>query len=277
MGIFVIAAFVILLGSLGLWRGLDILADKQERARLLDFQPQTPALFDPAMVATLPEPAKRYFTFSIAAGTPLYTVADLAMTGQFSLGTKDAPAYMAMAATQTLAAPHGFVWRMSASNGLMRVSGSDSGKWTRFWLMGLAPVARTGGTRDHARAAFGRFTAEAVFWTPAALLPGPGIAWTAVDASTAQVTISNGERVQEVDLTVDAQGRPVTVYFQRWTKANADKVYRLQPFGGYLSKYRTFAGFTVPTHVKAGNQFGTDAYFPFFIADVSDVQFPAAG
>ena len=277
MSVFLIAGFVILLGSLGLWRGIDIRADRAERARLLAYQPNAPALFDPAMVADLPDPARRYFTFSIAAGTPLNTVADLAMTGQFSLGRKDAPAYMAMAATQTLAAPHGFIWRMSASNGLMRVSGSDSGKWTRFWLMGLAPVARTGGTRDHARAAFGRFAAEAVFWTPAALLPGPGIAWTAVDASTAQVTISNGERVQEVDLTVDAQGRPETIYFQRWTNANADKVYRLQPFGGYLSKYRTFAGFTVPTHVEAGNQFGTDAYFPFFIADVSDVQFPAAG
>jgi hypothetical protein len=89
------------LGSLGLWRGLDIRADRVERTRLPDFQPHAPALFDPAMVADLPEPARRYFTFSIAAGTPLYTVADLAMTGQFSLGTKDLPNYMDMTATQT--------------------------------------------------------------------------------------------------------------------------------------------------------------------------------
>lgn len=130
-------------------------------------------------------------------------------------------------------------------------------------------------TRDHARAAFGRFAAEAVFWTPAAPLPGPGITWTAVDASTTRMTISDGELVQSVDMTVDAQGRPVTVQFQRWSNANEDKTYRLQPFGGQLSDYRIFAGITVPSHVKAGNHFGTDAYFPFFIADVSDVRLPA--
>jgi hypothetical protein len=276
MSVFLTMVCVILLGSLGLWRGLDIRADQVERARLLDFQPHAPALFDPAMVADLPDAARRYFSFSIATGTPLYTVADLAMTGQFSLGTKDAPNYLEMTATQTLAAPHGFIWRMSATRGLMHVSGSDSGKWTRFWLMGLAPVARIGGTRDHTRAAFGRFAAEAVFWTPAALLPGPGITWAAVDASTARVTISDGDLMQAVDMTVDAQGRPVTVQFQRWSNANADKTYRLQPFGGQLSDYRTFAGFTVPSHVEAGNHFGTDAYFQFFIADISGVRFPAS-
>jgi len=274
MSVFLTVGCVILLGSLGLWRGFDIRADRIERARLLAYQPLSPALFDPAMVADLPEPAQRYFRFSIAAGTPLYTVADLAMTGQFSLGTKDAPNYMDMTATQILAAPHGFIWRMKASKGLMRVSGSDSGKWTRFWLLGLAPVARMGGTNDHARAAFGRFASEAVFWTPAALLPGPGVTWTAVDAMTARVTVSDGEMVQEVDITVDVQGRPVTVEFQRWSNANADKTYRLQPFGGYLSNFQTFAGFTLPTHVAAGNHFGTGAYFPFFVADVSDVRFP---
>ncbi len=143
---------IVLLGSLGLWRGLDIRADMDERPRLLAFQPTTPALFDPAMVADLPDATRRYFTFSIAAGTPLYTVADLTMTGQFSLGTKAAPNYMDMTATQALATPHGFIWRMKASNGLMRVSGSDSGHWTLFWLMGLAPVARMGGATVITRA-----------------------------------------------------------------------------------------------------------------------------
>jgi hypothetical protein len=36
------------------------------------------------------------------------------------------------------------------------------------------------------------------------------------------------------------------------------------------------AGFTVPTHVEAGDHFGTDSYFPFFIADVLDLQYPGA-
>jgi hypothetical protein len=147
--------------------------------------------------------------------------------------------------------------------------------WTRFWLTGLAPLARMGGTRDHTRAAFRRFAAEAVFWTPRRPSGRPRISWTAVDATTARVTVSHGDLVQAVDLTVEVQGRPVTVQFQRWSNANADKTYRLQPYGGQLSEYRTFAGVTVATRVEAGNHFGTAAYFPFFIADVSDVRFSA--
>ena len=147
---------VVAVCALGLWRWSDTRADIAESARLLTFQPKAPALFDPAIVADLPDPAQRYFTFSIGPETQLYTVADLTMAGQFSLRTKDTLNYMDMVATQTLAAPHGFVWKMAASSGVLRVSGSDSGKWTRFWLMGLAPVARFGGTPDHSRSAFGR-------------------------------------------------------------------------------------------------------------------------
>lgn len=87
---------------------------------------------------------------------------------------------MAMTAHPALAAPGGFVWSMSAKNGLMPVSGSDAAadgeSWTRFWLMNLIPVARISGTDDHRRSAFGRYVAEAAFWTPAALLPVP--AWS---------------------------------------------------------------------------------------------------
>ena len=108
------------------------------------------------------------------------------MTGRFSLGDKDKPGYMAIAAEQTLAAPHGFVWSMRAGRGAMRVSGSDSGRWTRFWAMGLVPVARIRGDRDHARSTFGRYVAEAVFWMPAALLPGPEVAWNAIGDDTAR-------------------------------------------------------------------------------------------
>lgn len=73
-----------------------------------------------------------------------------------------------------LAAPHGFVWMLRIP-GAVSLSGSDTGKWTHFRLFGLIPVARLGSDANHARAAFGRYVAEALFWTPAALLPGPGI------------------------------------------------------------------------------------------------------
>jgi hypothetical protein len=262
------------LAALWLWRLADHRADRAEWARLAALQPQDPARFDPAMVAALPEPARRFFAFAIEPGAPLYTVAELDMTGRFSLGTKQAPAYLPMTARQILAAPQGFLWTMSAADGLMRVSGSDSGSWTRFWLLGLGPVARSGGTADHARSAFGRYVAEAVFWTPAALLPGPGVRWEPVDDDTARVTVTHGGMEQPVDLTVDVEGRPLQVALPRWTDANPDRQFRLQPFGGVLSEYRRFGGYRLPTHVEAGNFFGTDDWFPFFIADIADIRFP---
>lgn len=64
-----------------------------------------------------------------------------------------------------------------------------------------------------------------------------------------------------------------TTPVQRWSNANPEKQHRLQPFGGYLSEFRTFDGFRLPTHVEAGNHFETDQYFPFFVADVTSVEF----
>lgn len=260
--------------ALNIWRQVDHRADWAEMDRLLAMQPSAPSQFTADMVTGLPEPARRYFTFAITEGTPLFTVAQIEMQGQFSLGNKDAPNYLDMEASQVLAAPTGFVWKMSGESGVMRMSGSDGGRWTRFWLAGLAPVARLGGSADHTRSAFGRYVAEAAFWTPTALLPGQDVTWEAIDDNTARYTMMHEGIAQSVDVSVDAEGRPVAAQFQRWSNANPLGVHRLQPFGGFLSDFQEVQGFRVPMHVEAGNFFGTDTYFPFYIADVSDIRFP---
>jgi hypothetical protein len=275
--VFLVITITISLLAAGLWfwRLSDYNSDRVTRIRLMATQPTNPARFDPSMVSDLPEPARRYLQFIIQPGTPLYTVAEISMAGRFGLGTSSAaPNYMPMTAEQILALPTGFIWKMHATKGLLHMSGSDTESWTRFWLMGFIPVARFGGTPDHTRSALGRYAAEAVFWTPAALLPGPGIRWEAVDENTARVVITHNGIVQPVDVTAAADGRPIKVGFLRWSDVNPDKVHRLQPFGGYLSEYRDFSGFRLPTHVEAGNFFGTEEYFPFFIVDVLDIDFP---
>lgn len=271
LGSLILLALIILI----VWRQFDHHADRDEMARLLATQPIDPPLFDRSMVDDLPDPARRYFLYTIAEGTPLHTVARIEMEGRFSLGTKEAPNYLPMQATQILAAPEGFVWKMSAASDAMRMSGSDSASWTRFWLWDIVPVARLGGDEDHARSAFGRYVGESAFWTPAALLPGPGIEWEAVDKRTARVTVRHQGLEQSVDVTISSDGQPIRVEFQRWSDANPEETFRLQPFGGHLSRFRTFQGFRLPTHVEAGNLFGTEDYFPFFIADVPSIRFPA--
>lgn len=252
---------------------MDHRSDRQETAKLLATRGEDPPQFTPSIVADLPEPARRYFLFAIAADARLNTVAEVHMRGQFAMGNKDAPNYIPMTAEQVLAAPEGFVWKMSAGSGAMRVSGSDSASWTRFWLAGVIPVARSGGTADHTLSGFGRYMSEAIFWSPASVLPSENVVWEGVDENTARVTMTHNDDRQSVDVTVDADGRPVKFVLQRWSNANAEKQFRFQPFGGYLSEFQTFSGFQIPTHVEVGNLFGTDEYFPFFIANVSDVRF----
>ncbi len=254
---------------------LDRRADRTEWNRLASLQPTAPERFSPDMVADLPEPARRYFSYMIEPGTPLLPVAEIDMTGQFSLGTRDEPRYQPMEARQILAAPEGFVWSMRTRGG-MPISGSDSGQWTRFRIFGLVPVARLGGDPDHTRSAFGRYAAEAAIWAPAALQPGPGITWEAVDGDTARVTVRHGDLSQAVDLTVDDEGKPVTAVFQRWSNANPDKEHRLQPFGAVMSDFRKVGGYRLPFRVEAGNMFGTDEYHPFFLADATEIRFPGA-
>lgn len=269
----ILVPFLLIPFGLYVRRLTDHWSDSTETSKLLRQRSANPPIFSSGMVESLPEPARRYFLFAIKEGTPLHTVAEISMRGQFGTGNKTKPNYMPMTAEQVLAAPEGFVWKMSGGSRVMRISGSDSTCWTRFWLAGIIPVARTGGTYDHTLSAFGRNIAEAVFWTPAAALPGPGKVWEAVNDDTARFTINHNGNRQSVDITVDEQGRPVRVVLERWSNANKDGKYSLQPFGGYLSEFREFEGFRLPTHVEAGNLIGTDDYFPFFVADVTNVSF----
>ncbi len=273
--VFSVMLGLVLLGLLGL-RLWDVRAEQMEWARLAALQPANPPLFDPVMVIDLPEPARRFFNFTIKPGTPLLTVAEIDMGGQFSLGSQKSPNYQKMDAKQILAAPWGFVWKLRLQ-GVVPVSGSDSSRWTRFRIFGFFPVARMGGDSDHARAAYGRYIAEALFWTPAALLPGTGVVWVKIDENTARVTVSHMGLSQAVDIKVDVDGRPIEVHFMRWSNANPGKKYQLQPFGGKLSDYREVQGFRLPFNVEAGNMFGTDDYFVFFKAKVISIRFLLPG
>lgn len=273
----VFLALAVVLSVVFALRWSDERAIRMAWRRLAMQQPIRPRAFDVSMIRDLPQPARRYFRYSIEPGTPLYTVAEIRMEGQFSLGNKSRPNYVPMRAHQILAPPQGFVWKVRAG-GRLPISGSDAAvdetSWSRFWLAGLLPVARAGGDCDHARAAYGRYIAEAVFWAPAALLPGAAVQWQYIDDSSVRVIVSHADMQQAVDVTVDTDGRPGKVVFQRWSNANAAKRYQLQPFGGYLSDYQSFGGFSLPTRIEAGNFFETEDYFPFFKARVTSIRFP---
>ncbi len=264
------------------WRSMDQRAADAAWTRLLDSARQQPQkVFDPGMVRDLPDAARRYFLFTIAPGTPLHVVSEITMGGEIGLGDKKSPRYQPMRARQILAPPNGFVWKLEAAgSGAMRMSGSDvmveSRSWTRFWLNSLLPVVRAGSDENHHRSSFGRVVAESVFWAPAALLPQPGVRWEDGAApNRARAVVTFGTLTQSLEIEVAENGCPRWVMIPRWSNANPDHEWRVQPFGGILCDFRTFGGFTLPTCVDGGNHFGTEEYFPFFRARVEDIRFPA--
>jgi len=65
------------------------------------------------MVADLPEPARRYSSSQLSRER-FYTVGEITMEGRFGMGDRDNPNYLDFSATQVLAVPEGFVWKMRA-------------------------------------------------------------------------------------------------------------------------------------------------------------------
>lgn len=276
-GILVLGAGLL---GLGLLRVLDGQADRALISELASPAAQERLIFEASMVDDLPDPAARFFLFSIAPGTPLRTTAVIEMSGELSLGTKENPNYWSMTAYQVLKPPTGFVWQVRLAGPVM-VTGSDAygldGSWSRFRLFDLIPVGRVSGEMNHLRSSFGRLVGEGLFWSPAAFLPASEagwheITWEAVDDHTAAVTVHHKGLEQRAEVSVDETGQPVRIVFQRWSNENEDKVYRWQPFGGDLSDFVTFDGFHLPTRVTGGNLYGTESYHPFFKAEVTHIE-----
>jgi hypothetical protein len=108
---------------------------------------------------------------------------------------------------------------------------------------------------------------------PAALLPTNGVIWKSTAPDCATATFASLGADFALKLTISATGAPITVMMQRWSNANRERTFRWQPFGAEVEELGCFDGFSVPTRISAGNHFGTDAYFPFFRAQVTAVRF----
>ena len=249
-------------------------ADKAWRAVAAGAVPSA-RRFEHASVAALPEIAQRYFRHAIAEGTPLMSTIELEMRGRFLLGGQKSHQDYTMTARQILRPPSEFVWLPRMTRGLMRISGSDAlvgGRgWTRFWLLGLIPVVNAGG-QDVARSASFRAAMESI-WVPPSLLPENGVRWEQTGPNTARITIQRVSPEIAVELTLNADGSVKEIIGQRWSNANPDNVFRLQPFGGTIEGERTFSGYTIPSRLAVGNHFRTGAFLAFFQAEVTSATF----
>jgi hypothetical protein len=108
------------------------------------------------------------------------------------------------------ARPAGFVWdariRMAPGMTVRVRDGFVGGRGSMVAsVMGVYPVVSVAGTPEIDAAALQRFLAEAV-WIPTALLPGEGVAWSALDASGARATVTAGATTVSVDFHFGGDG-----------------------------------------------------------------------
>jgi hypothetical protein len=254
-------------------RRADLRDDRRTMATLRAQAAAAPAgVFDPVQQDGLPEPARRYLLRAIRPGTPLARCVTLEMQGSFLLNGKPLP----MTAHQVLAPPAGFVWQARIGRGPGGFAGSDGlaegRSWTRFRLGGLVPLVRAGGNADHLRSARTRAMMESI-WCPAVLLPGAGAVWRQIGPDAAEVHFPTLPDIPPMRMTLDAEGHVREIVAMRWSDANADRRYRLQPFGGRVLESRRFGGFTLPARVELGNLWGTPDVAPFFRAEVLSARF----
>jgi hypothetical protein len=195
----------------------------------------------------VPPPVARYFAFALTPGQAPVRRARLRFTGTFA---SKPGAWAPFTAEQLISArPPGFVWDARiAMAPLAAVRVRDSyidGEGAMLGkVAGLVPVVDQYGTPEMAAGALHRFLGEAV-WLPTALLPREGLAWSAIDATSARVTITDGPTTVSMDVRFGVNGEITTVSAMRFRDVNGTPV--LTPWVGRHTDYARVDGMMIPT------------------------------
>lgn len=200
----------------------------------------------------LPAPVQRYFRFALTPGQPRVRTLRVAQHGELALRPG---AWHPFDAEQHLAAePPGFVWDATLRLApLVAVRVRDSyleGEGRMHGAVaGLVTLVDQHGTPELAAASLQRFLAEAV-WLPTALLPRPGLRWSALDDRRARVTLRDRDTEVAMDFDFGPRGEIIGLFARRYRDEGGTPV--LTPWIGHLGRYTRVHGMQVPTEVDVG-------------------------
>lgn len=233
--------------------------------------PSADTVFNSALIANLPDIAKRYFIHTIAPGTRLARAVRLRMHGEIKLKT-----WGSFRAQEVIRSDRGLIWQAVVRMKGLPVSGYDrflDGAGEMRWkLLGLIPIIRASGA-DITRSAAGRFAAESV-WLPSLLL-APDVSWAVGDSNVVRVTLNVNGQAAEMEFVMDESGCLRNMTMQRWGNPEGGQFHRAS-FGAIVEDESTFGGYTIPTKLRIGWYFGTqrfEAEGEFFRCTIDDAAF----
>ena len=201
-----------------------------------------------ARLAALPPPVRRYLALVLPAGAHLPRRLRIEQAGWLRNDAAD-PWRRFQAVQHVLGEPPGFVWDASVDVApLVKMRVLDAyvaGRGTsRASLLGLAPLGPPAEGAQADAASLMRWLAEAAWW-PGALLPRPGLTWTAVDQRCARATLIDGRTSVSVDFHFGEDGLLERCSALRHRAVGGDMV--PTPWGGRYRRWRRIGAVAVPT------------------------------
>lgn len=212
--------------------------------------------YDAEEIQGLPAPVQRYFRAVLQDGQPIVTAATVRHNGTFSVTalSRWAMWFPFTSEQRVVTRRPGFVWnaRMALLPGIAvhvhdaYVAGVGS---LHAAALGLFTLGRQQGRAEFARGELMRYMMEAT-WYPTALLPSQGTAWVAVDETSADATMVDGELSLTMRYSFGADGLVTRIVAAARGALVGGKLLML-PWEGLMSNYQERHGMRVPLSGEA--------------------------
>ena len=207
-------------------------------------------VFKPADLNEVPEPVRHYFENVLHEDQEYVGTVHLEQQGRLRISDADS-AWQPFTATQYITThPPGFVWDATVRLGsLIDLQITDSyrdgrGRGT-VTLLGVLPLGGDEGNPVLNEGELLRYLAEAV-WYPTALLPSEGVEWEAIDAATAEATLTYGGTAATLTFHFNDDDEVSKVHAEQRPRRVGDD-YEPTPWTGRWGDYVTRNGMRIPT------------------------------
>ena len=212
--------------------------------------------FDPTKVTVPAQGARQYLEHAIARGTRLATAVKLRMHGNIKLH-----GWYPFEAEEVIQWHRGFIWCATVKMHWLSICGRDCfvhGLGEMRWkLFGVVPLVNASGP-DVTHSAAGRMNVECI-WLPS-VLAYRDVSWSDSDPSHPKASFSAHAETSDLTIAIAEKGRlVVSINMPRWGNPGGAPL-GYYNFGGIVEEEGTFAGYTIPTHMRVGWHFGTERF-----------------